>query len=217
MGKHLIKIETSKVLEYKKMMENALPAVQNIVSSFFVMEVKPDLSEIERITLTIHQNNLTDNQTHQLLDEYLRGKLADKTENPQIAGVKISRDKFMDMMELPDCRELIGYFMQLKTAMLYKGVETLRLVYFEIKENTVTIKESTEKELTQMYSIYANSDNVFEIYNTCKNVADNLNALEKNLKTNFYERGKANEFLPFLTIKNYLWDVDLEFIKRLNR
>lgn len=215
MEKQLIFEDTSRIKEYTQSLINNMPLLQNVIDNLENMEIEPVISELYILALTFRQNHMSEKQMQQYIEDYLRKKLVDKAENASIGGMKVSRDKLLEMVEIPDCRNFVNAFFKLKDKL--HGVTQLNLNYYELIDMSVSIKESAQGEIEEMFRTYATTDKQYETYLIAKAVADKLNELESKCNSSLYKVGRptvANSF-AFLKLYNDSWDVDSHFIQSL--
>jgi len=217
MEKQLIFEDTPKIQEYMSRLDNIKPLFQNVVDNLENMEIDPVISDIYILVLTFRQNNMSEKQIQQYIENYLREKLVDKAENASIGGVKVSRDKLLEMVELSDCKVFVNSIYMLKDRLYVYGDLELNLNYYELIDKTVSIKESAQDEITELYRVYATTDKQYEIYLIAKAVADKLNELETNCKHLLYKIDKTSisDSFTFLKLYNGTWCVDSHFIQSL--
>jgi len=215
MEKQLIFEDTQKIQEYINRLEVIKPLFQNVVDNLENMEIDPVISDIYILVLTFRQNNMSEKQIQQYIENYLREKLVDKAENASIGGVKVSRDKLLEMVELPDCKVFVNAISVLKERS--SGYVELNFNYYELIDTTVSIKESAQDEITELYRVYAITDKQIETYLIAKAVADKLNELESNCKHLLYKIDKTSisDSFSFLKLHNGSWCVDSHFIQSL--
>lgn len=215
MEKQLIFEDTFKIQEYMNYLNNNMPLLQNVIDRLENMEIDPVISEIHILALTFKQNNMSEKQMQQYIEDYIREKLVDKTENATIGGMKVSRDKLLEMVEVPDCKNFVNAFYKLRDKLYW--VNQLNLNYYELIDTSVSIKESAQGEIAEMFRTYATSDKQYETYLIAKSVADKLNELESKCNHKLYNIDRitiANSF-AFLKLYNGSWDVDSHFIQSL--
>jgi len=215
MEKQLIFEDTPKIQEYMKSLNNNMPLLQSVIDRLENMEIDPVISELYILALTFKQNNMSEKQMQQYIEDYLREKLVDKAENATIGGIKVSRDKLIEMVEVPNCKDFVNAFYKLKDNL--HGVTQLDFNKYELIDTVVSIKESAQGEVAEMFRTYATTDKQYETYLIAKAVADKLNELESKCNHALYKIDRttiSNSFI-FLELYNGRWDVNSHFIQSL--
>lgn len=217
MEKQLIFEDTNKINMYISSLKRNIPLLQDVIDCTNKMEITPDISEIYMLCLTFNQNNFNETQIQLYVDDYLRGKIVDKMENASIGGVKIRRDKLLEMVGVPDCAIFVNVLHKLQNVVRWSELGGFDLNYYELIDSVVTIKESAKGEISEIYRIYATTEKQYETYLIAKSVADKLNELESKCNSKLYNihKSELTDIFMFLKIYNSSWSVDSNFIQSL--
>lgn len=207
----LISQQTGMIESYLSALEEVQPKFQKLVDSILKTEVTPKVRELHTLIVMIRQNNMSEDKCVKSVEKYIKEKLIENIETPKIGGVKISREKLLDMIDIPNCRTITKELLDiLYSAGLPSGFD---LNYYVLNEGFVSIKETAESDITELYSIYVSDESQIKMYNIVKAIADNLNLLERKIGKNlFNDRVGVSSDLRFLKLNNGLWEVDPQFI-----
>jgi len=215
MEKKLIFEDTDKINTYMQLLKSAMPRLQKVVNSIAAKGVIPDITQIEVLALTFQQNGFNTKQTKQYIEDYLRGKLADKMKSPNIGGVKINRNALLDMVELSPCDDLTAEFEQL-TILIGRnsGSEYISCKFYTLDGTTVAITDNATEEITEMYRLYVTTEKGLDLYTFAKEIANNLNMLDESYTGQPYVENRQNavDKFKFLRLVGNKWDVDPQFI-----
>ena len=213
MKKHLVSRDTEKIKEYMSFLEKTCPFILNTFNCIKQTGVNPELSDVVNIFNTTIMGSMQDKQYAQYIETFLREKLVASVPEPQISGIKISREKLLEMVELPDCKPIIDCLYKMKTATNNKRVN---ICFYTIEDGVVSVSSSAINSITDMFSFYVENKKALEVYNIVKTIVDSLNSLEEKSDTRKYEsKDTAADAFSFLILKNGKWDVDHSFISQI--
>jgi hypothetical protein len=206
MSKHLIFEDTKNIAEHLKLLENTQPVLQDIVNDIVNTGVAPVLTDIQALVSVFH--SFSEKQQKEYVTDYLRDKLIDTVPSPHIGGLKINNEALKDLIEVPDCTELLIH-------LYWRGYFDFK--YYTLNQKVIEVSESGKQLLTERFRVYA-SDKGLEVYNMVKQVVDNLELLEDKIHVNsLYSNNKMNiaPSFKFLKVENGKWLIDYNYIAKI--
>jgi len=159
-----------------ELLEKFRPRIEGIFVCLLKMGVVLGVQELDVFIKTVKEH--PEKQRNQFLERFIREKLASTIPNPQIGGIKLSREKFMEMIEVPDCTPLIKAL----NAIIYKiDLGKVSFNYYSIVDDNIVVPGSSIESITEKHRIYATTPEQVAVYNWAK---ETLESLEK-LKSSF--------------------------------
>jgi hypothetical protein len=147
------------------------------------------------------------------IEHLVRGMLVDKIENPEVAGMKISKVKLKELIELPDLNNLTDSLEKVCT-ILEQNKEKRRVFdYYEIVDGVFQTISNYENIIESRWSYYAKTDNQILLTQEITKAMDALNNYYSYLKS----KSLVADFPDFsdvkgLEVKNSKYRLDCNFI-----
>ena len=154
--------DTEKAAEMWDNCQNALPAIQRVIDEFKKTECEFTMPELWDI---IKHKTKADTITAAVMDKKLQN------ETPQIFGIKLSRPKLLEMIEIENLNEIQAAISEAN------GLSWEIQNYVKIKNGVAYIDSSTRKEIDDRFTIYATTAVQLQKAELIKAAAKTLNEL----------------------------------------
>lgn len=181
MEKQLIYEDTQAINAYIKSMESYIPEWQKAIDECIKVGVKPDIMGIDILSKTFSQNNFNDKAALAHIEDFVREELANKVAVPEIGGVKISREKFLDMIDLPECENLTQAVFKLSWLLNQPSYRQISLNLYQLSDGKISIPETSIDLIKEMpkHRMYAKTEKQLATYNHALKIVDALNELKE--------------------------------------
>lgn len=181
MEKQLIYENTQAIEAYIKAMQSYIPQWQKAIDECVKVGIKPNITEIDTLSKALQQNSFTEKVGLAYIEDFVREKLADKVAVPEIGGVKISREKFLDMIDLPNCNALTEAVFQLSYSLRQADYKQINTNLYLLSDGKISIPESSIDIIREMpvHRIYAQTEKQMEAYNHALKLVDTLDDLKE--------------------------------------
>ncbi len=188
MEKVLIYENTTGITSYAQKHTSIISDLQKIVDQFRAIGVVPTIMEINHIIQAMRQNNLEDKAQLKYVENFIREKLADNIKHPEIGGIKLNRAKFMDMIEVPDCTNLVKVFQKI---VYNHQAQDLNYSLYSMLDYQVILPDNSIELIREMeqHRKYATTPDQITAYYWAKDVIESLSKLsiESNLLSILYK------------------------------
>jgi len=142
--------------------------------------IKEHLNILYSAYLNLGLPDLVSEQLHDLVtsENFVKCQLVEGVKNPSIQGLKISKQKLMEMLELPEgYEEFLAARIYFAEVPNYPGVGAHFFELFVIQKKEVVFNEKTLEKSKERFRIYAETKEGIETYNALKDIVNQVNKL----------------------------------------
>ena len=171
MERVLIFENTNASKDYIEALEGLLPKLQDIINQLVQINITPNIQQIGSLIQTLRQNKFSDKRQLEYIENYVREQLANCVEHPQIGGIRISRAKLLEMIEIPSCQEL---FKAIQKVIYNYEFYNIDLSHCNIVDNKVIVPEESRQRIRESNRIYTTDPKQITVYNWAVKVLESM-------------------------------------------
>lgn len=173
-------------------LEERIPSIQKITDWLLKVGICPNIIDIGVLINTLSQNSVPEKKHKEYIEDFVRNKLADKVAEPMIEGIKLSRAKFMEMIEVPDCTLLVKLFQEM---VWQYDIRSIDFSLYSMLDNKVFLPDESIAGITEHHRLYATTEKQIALYNWAKETIQTMQYLstENDIKTNLLSLFAFNE------------------------
>lgn len=154
------------------------------------------------------------------IEDQIKFLIGIKIRTPEIGGIKLSKAKILDMVELPDVSEIAQYVKQTEIV-LQRRLNLLNLDYLRLEDGKISvIEEKAYPDIERINTYYTKNERGIAVVTILHLLCDQLNTYNRFLngtKVTELEKGIAKQFKELymrgIDFKNGSYSIDLAFVR----